>query len=105
MPSFLASQALKHRFIAEGYHRSSPGVASIDHVLVGKLRRFAAAPAMRRLAVLIEAHLLGPEDDEDIRKQVGQRKLSTLVSPLRANALLPSASGCWRPVRMSSRAS
>eukprot|EP00966_Prymnesium_polylepis_P113406 2622142-Prymnesium_polylepis.1 len=34
------------------------------------MRRFAGAPGLRRLAVLVEAHLLGPQDDDTIKQQV-----------------------------------
>ena len=66
-----AVQALKHRFFADNYLSNPPGApGGMDTAAVAKLRSFANAPAMRRLAVLVEAHLLGPEDDETIRKQV-----------------------------------
>ena len=66
-----AAQALKHAFVAESY-LSHPVArhGQFDEQIVAKLRRFAAAPALRRLAVLVEAHLLGPEDDEMIRMDV-----------------------------------
>ncbi len=34
------------------------------------MRAFAEAPAMRRLTMLIEAHMLGPQDDDDVRTEV-----------------------------------
>ena len=37
--------------------------------IVAKMRRFADAPALRRLAVLVEAHLLGPQDDAGVRTE------------------------------------
>ena len=37
--------------------------------MIAKMRRFAEAPGLRRLAVLVEAHFLGPQDDEAIKKQ------------------------------------
>jgi len=67
-----ASQALKHRFVT-GSYLTTPRAGNqgcFDEDVISKLRRFAAAPAMRRLAVLVEAHLLGPQDDAMINKEV-----------------------------------
>jgi len=47
-----------------------PPLHALDDDLVQKLRRFASAPALRRLAVLVEASMLGPHDDEAIERQV-----------------------------------
>jgi calcium-dependent protein kinase len=69
-----ATQALKDRFVTDSYLArpllSNAGVAHELEMLLPKMRRFADAPALRRLAVLVEAHLLGPQDDEAINKGV-----------------------------------
>jgi len=68
-----ATQALKHRFITDSY--LSPGSLplrryALDAETIDRMRRFAGAPGLRRLAVLVEAHLLGPQDDDTIKQQV-----------------------------------
>ena len=65
-----ATQALKHRFITDSYRLHPRGHGVFDGEIIPKMRRFADAPALRRLAVLVEAHLLGPQDDDAIRKCV-----------------------------------
>ena len=65
-----ATQALKHRFITDSYRLHPRGHGIFDANIIPKMRRFADAPALRRLAVLVEAHLLGPQDDEMIRRTV-----------------------------------
>ena len=58
-----------------GRERSGGGEASpIDEELVRRMRRFARAPALHRLAVLVEASIVGPQDDEAIRQQVASSK-------------------------------
>jgi len=61
-----AKQALRHRFILDSYAANPRGHGVFDGEIIPKMRRFADAPAMRRLAVLVEAHLLGPQDDDAI---------------------------------------
>ena len=63
-----ATQALKHRFITDSYRLHPRGHGVFDANIIPKMRRFAEAPALRRLAVLVEAHLLGPQDDDAIRR-------------------------------------
>ena len=58
-----ATQALKDRFVTDSYLRVPRGHGVFDAEIIPKMRRFAEAPALRRLAVLVEAHLLGPQDD------------------------------------------
>ena len=65
-----AAQALQHRFISASYLSHPRGHGVFDAQIVEKMRRFADAPALRRLAVLVEAHLLGPSDDAQIREDV-----------------------------------
>ena len=65
-----ATQALKHRFITDSYRNHPRGHGVFDEKMIPKMRRFADAPALRRLAVLAEAHLLGPQDNDAIRKQI-----------------------------------
>jgi len=64
------TQALKHRFITDSYTKTPRGHGVFDAKICAKMRRFADAPALRRLAVLVEAHLLGPQDDDAIRSAV-----------------------------------
>ena len=45
-------------------------VSPLDEEMIRKLRRFAGAPALHRLAVLVEASIVGPQDDEAIMRQV-----------------------------------
>ena len=49
---------------------SQQPLQALDDDLIQKLRRFAGAPALRRLAVLVEASMLGPHDDAAIERQV-----------------------------------
>lgn len=65
-----ATAALKDRFVTDSYMRVPAGHGIFDAEIVPKMRRFAEAPALRRLAVLVEAHLLGPSDDEAVQKDV-----------------------------------
>ena len=81
-----AAQALKHRFVAEAFAREKDAAhggadaGAIDAALIARLRRFAAAPALRRLAVLVEAHLMGPNDDDQIRRDVRRSARAALSS-------------------------
>ena len=71
-----ATQALRHRFITDSYLSSGqsgslpPRRYALDEETVDRMRRFAGAPGLRRLAMLVEAHLLGPQDDDAIKQQV-----------------------------------
>jgi len=65
-----AAQALVHPFIQGSYALRPRGEGVFDADIIPKMRRFAAAPPMRRLAVLVEAHLLGPSDSAEIERQV-----------------------------------
>lgn len=57
------------------------------------MRRYSEAPALRRLAVLVEAHLLGPQDDDDVSRDVltfraaDERGLGALTTKDIASAL------------------
>lgn len=67
-----AAQALKDRFITDSY-LAAPVLAKpgdFDADIVPKMRRYVEAPALRRLAVMVEAHLLGPQDDEAVMRDV-----------------------------------
>ena len=65
-----ATQALKHAFVAQSYVHTPRGRRVFDVNIVEKMRTFAEAPALRRFALLIEAHMLGPQDDDDVRLEV-----------------------------------
>lgn len=58
-----AVHALSHPFIISSYMVYPAGAAVFDMEIIPKFRRFAAAPALKRLAILVEAHILGPHDD------------------------------------------
>lgn len=64
-----AQQALQHRFVANAFRRAQDKAGgeqrTFDTHLLEKLRAFSEAPALTRLAVLVEAHLLGPQDEAD----------------------------------------
>ena len=70
-----AAQALKHPFIAHSYEttpegawsKSAPPADEDIRILLARIRSFADAPPLRRLAVLAAAHLLGPQDDPTVR--------------------------------------
>ena len=62
------AQALRHPFIQESYLSRPRGGGVFDPKIIPKMRRFAELPPMHRLAVLVEAHLLGPQDDDAIRQ-------------------------------------
>lgn len=49
---------------------SEPPAAALDEELIRKMRRFAHAPALRRLAVLIEASLVGQQDNASIHRHI-----------------------------------
>ena len=66
-----ATQALEHPFVLEGPDvapRRGSGI--FDTEIISKMRSFAEAPALRRLVMLIEAHMLGPQDDDGVRTEV-----------------------------------
>ena len=65
-----ATQALKHAFVAQSYVHTPRGRRVFDANIMEKMRTFADAPALRRFALLIEAHMLGPQDDDDVRLEV-----------------------------------
>ena len=57
----------------------------------------ARAPALHRLAVLVEASMVGPQDDEAIKKQVRWPLLAlhpTYTPPLAVTWWTRSSSGC-----------
>ena len=66
----MVTQALKNEFVAKSWVNHPRGGGVFDAQIIPKMRRYAEAPALRRLAVLVEAHLLGAQDDEGIRKVV-----------------------------------
>ena len=47
-------------------HRREGIFVVFDVNIMAKMRTFADAPALRRFALLIEAHMLGPQDDDDV---------------------------------------
>ena len=65
-----AAAALKHRFIADSYAHAGrrPSFSAFDEPMLDNMRRFAGYPALRRLAIVVEAHMLTPKDDAAIRR-------------------------------------
>jgi len=59
-----AAQALKHDFICESYRKVPRSNSALANNVVEKLRRYSELPALCRLALRVEAHLLGPSDNE-----------------------------------------
>lgn len=70
-----AAQALKHPCILDSYEatpeaawsQAKPPADDDICILLSRIRHFADAPPLRRLAVLAAAHLLGPQDEPSVR--------------------------------------
>jgi len=67
-----AQQALQHRYVANAFEHYLLGGAPcpFDTDVLDRMRAFASAPAIARLGVLVEAHLLGPSSSAQVCAQV-----------------------------------